>query len=170
MSSRSMPSNFSTRGSLGHTSPRTRCPCSTSCAARLPPMRPVMPGDEYFHGEPLVSVTDVAYVCKKTGNNIALLVESVGANSTLFIFVLPSATYFLSAATKSRQKRPLSNAERLAQRKSLWRLYLTLVAFKVGCHKHVRCETDSRAVRAVVFKLRDFILYFQYFWIVSVFF
>ena len=37
--------------------------------------------------------------------------------SIIFLF-MPSATYFLSPATKSRQKMPLSNAEGLAQRKS----------------------------------------------------
>jgi len=60
---------------------------------------------------------NVTHVCEKTGN----LVESVGDDSTFFIFILPSATYFLSPATKSRQKMPLSNAEGLAQHKSfLW--------------------------------------------------
>ena len=60
---------------------------------------------------------------------------------------MPSATNFLSAATKSRQKRPLSNAEGLAQRKSLlWKYHLRWPS-QSDCHKNVCCETDSRAVQ-----------------------
>ncbi len=86
---------------------------------------------------------NVANPCEKIGN----LVESVGDNSTSFIFVLPSATYFLSAATKSRQKRPLSNAEGLAQHKSFLWQYAIQWPTQLGYHKNIRCETDSRAVR-----------------------
>ena len=63
-----------------------------------------------------------------------------------FLF-MPSATYFLSPATKSRQKMPLSNAEGLAQRKSFVRDAQTMVAFRIGWIINVRCESDARAVR-----------------------
>ena len=73
-----------------------------------------------------------------------LLFESVGDDSTFF-FILSSTTYFFSAATKSKQKMPLSNAERLTQRK------LLVCNTKEGdllcwMQDDVRCETDLRAV------------------------
>ena len=43
--------------------------------------------------------------CEKTGNNIALHVDSVGDDSTSFIFVLPSATSFFCAPKKMKQKK-----------------------------------------------------------------
>ncbi len=67
-----------------------------------------------------------------SGNNIALLVESINDNTTSFIFVLPSATYFFSTAKKSKQKMPLSNAEGLGTAQTVFVIIRHVVAFKVG--------------------------------------
>ena len=48
---------------------------------------------------------------------------------------MPSATYFLSPATKSKQKMPLSNAEGLAQRKSFLWSYTMLWPAQLQWHK-----------------------------------
>ena len=71
----------------------------------------------------------------------------------IFLF-MPSATYFLSAAEdanerlkKSKQKMPPSNAGRLAQRKLLKWLNIMRWPAQLECHKNIRCETVSRAVR-----------------------
>lgn len=65
-------------------------------------------------------------------DNIALLVESAGDNFTFFIFVLPSATYFFSAAKKSRQKMPLSNAEGLGTAQTACVQIQKKVAYCIG--------------------------------------
>ena len=67
-----------------------------------------------------------------SGNNIALLVESVGDDSTFFIFVLSSTTYFFSPAKKSKQKMPLSNAEGLGTAQSVSVVIRHAVACTVG--------------------------------------
>ena len=48
---------------------------------------------------------------------------------------------------KSRQKMPPSNAGRLAQRKLLKWLNIMRWPAQLECHKNIRCETVSRAVR-----------------------
>ena len=82
-----------------------------------------------------------------SGIIIALLVESAGDNFTFFIFVLPSATYFFSAAKKSRQKMPLSNAEGLGTAQIVFRILQKTVACNVGWTIDIWCESVSRAVR-----------------------
>ena len=64
---------------------------------------------------------------------------------------MPSATYFFSAAKKSKQKMPLSNAEGLAQRKSLlWKYHLyglhSRVAIKMSAARrtHALCDGLGR--------------------------
>ena len=59
---------------------------------------------------------------------------------------MPSATDFFSTAKKRKQKMPLSNAERLAQRKSLCGSHQHALACEVGCPMNVGCETALRAV------------------------
>ena len=61
--------------------------------------------------------------------------------------LMPSATYFLSTATKSRQKMPLSNAEGLGTAQSAFVIARQETACKVGCKMDVGCETALRAVR-----------------------
>ena len=60
---------------------------------------------------------------------------------------MPSATYFLSTATKSRQKMPLSNAEGLGTAQSAFVIARHETACKVGCQMDIGCETALRAVR-----------------------
>ena len=69
---------------------------------------------------------------------------------------MPSATYFLSTAKKSKQKMPLSCAEGLGTARAGYNCSSSSIAFVVGrhesacevrCKMDVGCETDLRAVR-----------------------
>ena len=65
----------------------------------------------------LMDVFEGLFYLRGVHNCYVVVQQRITLFSSMLLF-MPSATYFFSAAKKSKQKRPLSNAEGLAQRKS----------------------------------------------------
>ena len=89
-----------------------------------------------------------------SGNNIALLVESAGDNSTFFIFVMPSATSFFCAPKKMKQKKgaPAGGLH------SANRFYGNTTCCGLHSWDTIRMSTANRTRTLCVMALSNFVL------------